>query len=564
MDGGKMKSLKTKILLGYGVILFCLTAIVGYSYISINHFKSDVQKILSDDLQLYNRYEKLNYNIVERNGLVEAYLLTGNPDLKVYIDELVNESKEYEEYLLSRANNEIVKEVVEDNEKWVQVVNHNIFSTFDSGDKEWAVHLFEMNAIPIVNDTKNNLNLMVKQLEKDMTMKGNQLIEQGNHLLTLMTVFASLAIILSVFTALLITNRTVGPIIHVMNQLKSISEGKLDLTSLRTKSKDEVGQLIKSLNQTVESLRTLIKQVNDASEQVASSSEELTAIAQENTGSTDHMANSIQQVATGVDQQVQSIDHNSELMKEMTLGIQQVASNAAVITTSTVETTKEAKLGNKLINQSISQMELIFESVNHSGTVIKRLGDHSVEINKIIEVITQISDQTNLLALNAAIEAARAGNAGKGFAVVADEVKKLALHSKQYADQIAKLIQSIQKDTHEAITVMEKGTEEVSIGITVINQTGNKFKTILSSIEEVSEKIQELSTISEQMSTNTQQVQGIMEEVAYIARVSSAEVQSVASTAEEQLASMEEIAFSATSLSKLSQELQGNINKFKI
>jgi methyl-accepting chemotaxis protein len=41
------------------------------------------------------------------------------------------------------------------------------------------------------------------------------------------------------------------------------------------------------------------------------------------------------------------------------------------------------------------------------------LGEWSLEIGKVIKVISTIAQQTNLLALNATIEAARAGEAGK-------------------------------------------------------------------------------------------------------------------------------------------------------
>ena len=195
---------------------------------------------------------------------------------------------------------------------------------------------------------------------------------------------------------------------------------------------------------------------------------------------------------------------------------------------------------------------------------IKKLGNLSQEIGNIIGVITGIADQTNLLALNAAIEAARAGEHGQGFAVVADEVRKLAEQSKESADQIAGLINQMQEDTTEAVNVMEVGTKEVAAGKVIVDETGKRFEKILLSIEQVTAQIQEVSAISEEMSASAEEVNASIEEMANIAQYSASNTQNVASASEEQLASMEEITASATTLSKMAEDLQAIVKKFKL
>ena len=79
--------------------------------------------------------------------------------------------------------------------------------------------------------------------------------------------------------------------------------------------------------------------------------------------------------------------------------------------------------------RSLDGMQRIRGEVQGISKKIKSLGDRSLEISEIVNTIEDIASQTNLLALNAAIEAAGAGEAGLRFAVVADEVRKLAERS---------------------------------------------------------------------------------------------------------------------------------------
>ncbi|MEO6013604.1 MAG: methyl-accepting chemotaxis protein [Devosia sp.] len=64
----------------------------------------------------------------------------------------------------------------------------------------------------------------------------------------------------------------------------------------------------------------------------------------------------------------------------------------------------------------------------------------SIEIDKMVAAIEDVSFRTNLLALNAAVEAARAGEKGAGFAVVADEVRMLAQLTQKTSRDIRNLV----------------------------------------------------------------------------------------------------------------------------
>ena len=120
------------------------------------------------------------------------------------------------------------------------------------------------------------------------------------------------------------------------------------------------------------------------------------------------------------------------------------------------------------------------EAVSVAGSAnetIKTLGESSVEIGKVIKVITSIAQQTNLLALNATIEAARAGEAGKGFAVVANEVKELAKQTAQATEDISQRIEAIQTGSEGAVEAIGKVS-------TIIGTINDISSTIAAAVEE--------------------------------------------------------------------------------
>ena len=71
-----------------------------------------------------------------------------------------------------------------------------------------------------------------------------------------------------------------------------------------------------------------------------------------------------------------------------------------------------------------------------SQETVEGLGDSTVEIDKVMQVIDSIALETRMVALNASIEAARLGEQGDGFAVVAANIRQLSTQSEGHASDI--------------------------------------------------------------------------------------------------------------------------------
>ncbi|HEX9081419.1 MAG TPA: methyl-accepting chemotaxis protein [Holophagaceae bacterium] len=101
------------------------------------------------------------------------------------------------------------------------------------------------------------------------------------------------------------------------------------------------------------------------------------------------------------------------------------------------ETAQEADASTAGIQAIVADLNRVIDLIDATHLQITDIHEKSLEIEQIVQLITEVADKTNLLALNAAIEAAHAGEAGKGFAVVAEEVRTLSENTKDAAASIA-------------------------------------------------------------------------------------------------------------------------------
>tara|TARA_B110000211_G_scaffold135467_1_gene155215 strand:+ start:3705 stop:4970 length:1266 start_codon:yes stop_codon:yes gene_type:complete len=298
----------------------------------------------------------------------------------------------------------------------------------------------------------------------------------------------SIGFVLASALALWLSKHIVRPVKQAVQFAKVISEGDLS-HSVANNRRDEIGQLLDSLNGMSQQLNALVQSVHVAANEVSEEAKHIIQVNEDNKLAMKHQAAEIDHLATLIDETSTSY---AAVAEKSLHAVERAQSSGAT-----------ANEGSLSVADTINGIESISSAVSLGVESVNALGDRSQKINAITHLIKDVADQTNLLALNAAIEAARAGEYGRGFAVVADEVRGLASKTTNAADDIATSIQQSNTETKHAIEQMQLGAERVETGVVHARNSGEMLKNIIASSEEVISIIRSISDSTNQQSQAT-------------------------------------------------------------
>lgn len=322
--------------------------------------------------------------------------------------------------------------------------------------------------------------------------------------------------------------------LELLMEVDPVSRG--DLTVKAKVTEDEIGTLADSYNSLIRSFRQIVTDVQSAAQAVNQ-----TAIDKES---------AVSQVAENSSQQAQAVTSALSQIEAIAQSLQGVAMRALEAERQVAETNKVVRDGDNAMERTVESISAIRETVAETAKKVKRLGEASQKISKVVNLISDFADQTNLLALNAAIEAARAGEEGRGFAVVAEEVRVLSQQSATATADIEELVQEIQSQTNQVVSAMEAGTDQVVIGTQLVEESKQKLSQIAVASAQVSRLVQEIAQSATAQTTTSEMVSKTM--------------QSVAKTVQDTSVESGEVAESFKELLLVAQQLQVSVAQFKL
>ena len=535
-------NIKTKLLAGFGSILFLLLVVTVTSFSGISQLEGRVAEA-----------ETKEYLLQRANSSYWALRLSQaqfptSPQLwqRILDSEKPNKDKFYENMKRYKE----VREMTPDEKNIVAELETNIseyfakrpeiFALVQAGKIDEANELRAKYSQPRGFAATKAMDQLLEITIKDDKARKDQLLGSVQRIKFIVTLLGVLTAAIAAYAAFIIIRAISNPLTKLQGTITRIASGDTQARA-QMSGNDELVQLANQFDKMMderEAVQTAIKKENDAlNESVLTllqavaqlSRKDLTVKVPVSENVTGAVADALNLLTRETAQVMADVNNISADVTKASMSVQSKADSmlaaaqeereevdrtAASLATAAQSMRSIADLAqacNRVADNAIKSTQLALSTVNSTVTGInntrdviretekriKRLGDRSQEISGVVNLINVIAERTHILALNASMHAASAGEAGRGFAVVADEVQRLAENARQATQQISALVSNIQMETADTVNTMNSAIAQIVEGSRLAEQAGQQMQLTQQNTAELVDSVKQIATTSE-------------------------------------------------------------------
>ena len=554
-------------ILGVCLLVVAIFSILNvYSYVKSQQVTAGYRNVIDRNASLIFKVYAADVELARQSTLLQQYLASGNDQHRQEFEE----SKVNMEAVFTGLDRDLITEEGKTGLVRVrQAVDAWHLAAMNSVNRRAAAKgttspqpLERSDELAVT--AEQEINAYVRFLQGRMHQRTEENIRIAEETQILIIAANIAVLVLATGISLWLWRRISVPLGNANRLAGEIAAGDLREKHLECRDKDEIGQMVESIQVMNGSLRQLVCEVMAAAENVTGACAEFTVATEGSADAAAHITANMTEVAERAEVIFQEADEVHKQMEEIAARISQVADHADKAAAVAQATEESSRAGQKVLGRVTGQMRSISESTNNIGKAVEKLSAGSNEIDKFVTIINGIAEQTHLLALNAAIEAARAGDAGRGFAVVAQEVNKLAGESAKSAKDVQTMIRDIRANLAAVVSYVRDGQIGVATGMELAGTAEAEFANIARDIVRVSGLMQEISATVEELSAGGHRVVDSVKRVEEKSGETAGRTQAISAAVQEQAASLQQMAGSGRSLDGLAQQMQETVRKFAV
>ena len=574
---------RTKLFLGFSLMILLLATVLGTAYTTITAIQESQQALFAQDfataLDLVELKSDLNRT---RVALLSMLVAPEQAERERWREEITDSAAGIDKLLASltersRTDPALARKLGEYQslQAAFRATREQQVALIFAGDTEEARKLF-----PLQTERYEQMRDIASQLGEAKVHSAQRRLEESERTaqnsVFIFGVSGITALLLGVALAVFLSRLIANPLREISQAAERIAAGDLTVSLAPSNSRqDEIGTLTQAfarMNQSLQQMARVAEQIaaGNLAVQVGPQSEKdilgtafatmvenLLRVTREiregvnvlGTAASEILAVTTQ-VAAGAAETATAISQAATTAEEVKQTSQVSTQKAKYVSESAQKAAQVSQNGKQAVEDSTTVMTRIREQMASIAESIVRLSEQSHVIGEIMTTVNDLADQSNLLAVNAAIEAAKAGEYGKGFAVVAQEVKGLAEQSKQATAQVRTILHDIQQAISAAVMVTEQGSKAVEAGGQQIGGAGEAIRLLVEQVTEAAQAATQIAASSQQQSVGMDQVALAME------NIKQASTQNVAATRQAEAA--------AHNLREVGQQLLQLVDRYQV